>query len=206
MGKVIMNLIQTLQENLDRIILPDSKTLYVLKGFSTVNLDPKIPKLGNLSITNLGECLNKRPNLTNLSGAYTLSYEEAGLASELTNAIQFLGYDVVIVNCNLYENIYPAAKGLITTESADAFYSDKEHCFQEIFSSIEKLNDRWYVTYNPLSFDSSLRVINLLDLQDVQEFLVLPNRLEEESNLFISATNASFASFIDQIIDTLTNI
>lgn len=195
-----MKLIEYLQEKLEEIIIPNSKVLYILKGFSTVNLDPKVPKLGGLNHQTLIHCRNKKVDLSSLNGAYYLNYEEAGLSENITEVIQYLGYEVIIVNCNLYKNIYPTINGLIDPGSAEAFYADQYHCFQDIFSSIEENNGKWYVTYNPLSINSSFQMIDLLNLDQAAPIEVLEQDPDGYDLTPISDSTPTLAAFIDKLI------
>lgn len=195
-----MELIQSLQEKLDSIIAPDQKVLYILKGFSALNLDPKVPKLGDLDYQTLVDDRVKKVDLTSLNGAYYLFHEEAGLSENITEVIQYLGYEVIIINCNLYENLYPAIDGLLNPTAAEAFFGDQYHCFQDIFSSIECHEDKWYVTYNPLSVNSSYQIIDLLEFDTVPPIDIHIKESDKDELAPISIGSASFPAYINKII------
>ncbi len=196
-----MTLHQYLQIRLTGIIEPDLRILYILKGFSNLGLDLTIPKFDDIEFQDLLNSQNqKKPDISSLRGAYYLFYEEASLLSELVSALPYVGYDVKIVNCNLYNGIYPTLPNHIKTKDIEDFYGEQHHIFQDLFSSMEIFNGNCYVTYNPLSAQKKIDVVDLIDFSSETLTAQTTIKWDNVISLDISNQPRSFASLVDTIL------
>lgn len=195
-----MSIDNYLQDLLNKVIDSESKTVYILKGFASIDIVIKIPKLINEPFSTLLHNPSYKPNLSEMSGAYYLLYEEAALLGGLIDALGFFGYKPIIITCNIFEDLYPTYSSLLNQASPESFYSQQFHPLQNIFSSIEKMSENWYGTFNPLSVTTPVDTINLIDLESFPP-IVLKESSEQTSHFpRISSGSVSFAFFVDSLV------
>lgn len=197
-----MKLSEYLQKKLNEVIKPEARILYILKGFSHLKLELTIPKFGNVHFPKLVADQNsEKPDISNLHGAYFLNYEEASLLSDLLSALAYVGYDVKIVNCNIYNGVYPTFSEQISTTDVEAFYGEQHHIFQDLFSTMEYERDICYVTYNPISVQRTIETIDIIDYSSESFTPQITDKWDNINAIDISNHPTSFASFIDVILD-----
>ena len=196
-----MKLTSYLQAKLNETIIPEKRILYILKGFSNVGLELNVPKFGDINFSKLlSDRDREKPDISNLHGAYYLYYEEASLLSDLLSALSYINYDVKIVNCNIYNGVYPTFSDYINTAGVEDFYGEQHHVFQDIFSTMEYENGICYVTYNPISVQNTIEVIDLFELPSETFTPKKTDDWNSTDSIDISNHPTSFASLVDNIL------
>lgn len=196
-----MRLTDYLENKLTEVIRPEERIVYLLKGFSSLKPNLNLPKLGDVSFANLLSGNNKEnPDISNLVGAYYLYFEEASLLNDLLSALSYVKYKVQIINCNLYNGIYPTFTECISADDVEGFYSEHHSIFQELFSTMEFNKGVCYVTYNPLSVQHSIETLDLLDLSSETPLNPFIGEWEKTNLIDISNQPTSFASLVETIL------
>lgn len=191
---------------LTEVIEPEARVLYILKGFSQINLELSIPKLGNIEFYKLLlDQKSEKPDISDLHGAYYLHYEEASLLNDLLSALSYVNYDVRIVNCNIYNGIYPTFSEYIKTSDIEAFYGEQYHVFQDLFSTMEYEKGVYYVTYNPISVQKTIETIDIFDLSSVTLTPQITDKWDRINSIDISNHPTSFSSLVNTILNEGTH-